>query len=455
MDNQPPPRTEGGLRHWRGRQWAVPLLIALLSFLWFWTFRANIWTGGDSEQWEREIHGGIWLRRRQMLSFATFQLAFQLFHPLLGWTAHLAMNLVSSLAGALAMVFGWFLVRDLPHRRWAFAILATGGYTALFYGHIETYAQPAAVFFLHLLSLKRVLEGRWPLWTVCATYSLFLWFHLLILFALPAFALFLAHRAVVGRHGLVEWRRAAIALLPGVLCWVVVSRFSLGEGELVGTNFVAPWREMILSPWVLFTHGHVPTKFGFAFHTGGITAALVPLIGWGMIRRGGVDRFSAIVLVYLGCFLGKTLIWHPDMAETDWDLFAFPWILTTVLAAFHVMALPGRAVWVGLILGAQVFLLITRPIQWAEIDQRATARLVVRMEEAPPGTRVLLDDRVVVERPLRKIRRGGHTLRVMIPGGGAPVHRAFHVRGGESFLLMIEGDRVTLREEPRGNAPAN
>lgn len=241
---------------------------------------------------------------------------------------------------------------------------------------------------------------------------------------------------------------AAIALLPGALCWVLVSWFTVGAGELVGNNFVAPPREMLLSPWVLFTHDHVPTKFGFAFHAGGLTAAAIPLIGWALARRGGGGTFSLFLLLYLFCFLGKTLVWHPDMAEEDWDLFVFPWIVTTVLAAFHVMSLPGRAVWMGAVLGAQIFLLITRPIHWAEVDRRGTAALIVHQEEAPPGTQILLNNRLALDRPLRTIGEGGHFIRILLPGSGERIYRAFHVRGGESFVLTVGRDGVELREDP-------
>lgn len=437
------PDENSGIRVRRVLPW---VLIPLLGFLWFWFFRTNAWTGGDSEQWEREIFGGMWFRRRQMLSFAGFQLGFQIFHPLFGWTAHRAMNFVSCLAGAITLLLFWRLVFDRRHGKWEFAILATGGFTALFYGHIETYAQPTAAFFLHLLAIKRVCQRRWELWTVPLTFSVMVWFHLLILFATPALLLFLIREARLQGLKIDQIRKAFICLLPGAFCVFLVGKLHFGYGEFMGSNFVAPPREMLVRPWVTLTHNHVPTKIWFAWFNGGVTALVSLAIIWRLLHRWRVHRFSLYVTAYLACFIGKTLIWHPDMGIDDWDLFTWPWMLTTLLVALHVMTMPGRAILVGLVLGAQVALLIARPIQWAEINRRELATVELRMEAGDPtGFRVLLNDRLMLDRPLRTIPLGGHHIRIIGPDF-QPTFRAFYVHGGEHFQILVDDDSVVLRE---------
>ncbi|MCC5875182.1 MAG: hypothetical protein JJU11_03080 [Candidatus Sumerlaeia bacterium] len=439
----PSPITKSGLPIQKYLPW---VLIPLLGFLWFWFFRTNAWTGGDSEQWEREIFGGMWFRRRQMLSFAGFQLGFQVFHPLFGWTAHRAMNFVSCLAGAITLLLFWRLVYDRRHWKWEFAILATGGFTALFYGHIETYAQPTAAFFLHLLSIKRVCQRRWGLWTVPLTFSIMVWFHLLILFATPALLLFLAREIRLQKSDMATIRKAAIFLLPGALCVYLVGKLSFGYGEFMGSNFVAPPREMLLRPWVTLTHNHVPTKIWFAWFNGGVTALVSLAIIWRLLNRWRVHRFSLYVTAYLACFIGKTLIWHPDMGIDDWDLFTWPWMLTSLLVSLHIMTMPGRVVLMGLVLGVQVALLIARPIQWAEINRREVATISIDIDvEDISRYRILLNDRLMLQRPLRTIPRGGHHVRIISPDF-TPSFRAFYVEGGEHFVVEVRGDSVSITQ---------
>jgi hypothetical protein len=339
----------------RRREFWWWLAIGLLSFLWFWFWRSNVLSGGDSEQWEREIGAGVWLRKRQMLSFATLQLAYRLGRVLFEASPHRAISFVSCLAGALAVLVLWRMFRGRPHTSVAILVTATAGFATLFYGHVETYAQPVAALLFHLLTLQRVTEGRWRPWTAVATFGLALAFHLVALFALPALALFLIcelRRPAVSRR---DWRNVLLAAIPAGLFWLAITRRHYGGGELVGPHFIQPLGELIRHPWYVFTRNTAAEKWLFVIWNGGVTPFFALWIFARAIRprRQGKKRdpLTLTLLAYFVCFLGFFAVWNPDAQTRDFDLFCFPWVIASVAVSRRVMELPARAVWVGLILG--------------------------------------------------------------------------------------------------------
>ena len=431
-------------------QWWLWILIPVAGFVWFWIFRSNQWSGGDSEYWEREIANGIWLRKRQMLSFAVMQGAHQLTGLLWGWwSARRAINAISCVAGALVLLIAWRLLRDGKHPGWALAVFATGGYMTLFYGHLETYSQAIAALLFHLLAVQRTLERRWRPWTIVATFGLALWFHLIALFTLPALAvvLFCEMRARGGGTRR-EWGAIGLAALPTVALWSALTWFHWGAGELVGeARFIAPPLELIRRPWIVFTQNWVAMKGRFLFWNGGAAVvAGVWIMARGLARRKTwrgeeADRFLIYLAGYFLCFLIHFAIWVPDAADFDWDLFAFPWVLTGLIAARHVMDLRWRSVWVGLILGVNCFLFLTRTVMFADLGERATGTIVLERSPEVEQCIVVLDDRIFLRAVNRYIPGGTHIVKVFVPPRTKD-QIVLVVQGGECYRLSISNEGI-------------
>jgi hypothetical protein len=410
--------------------------IPLAAFAWFWLWRSGVWCGGDSEHWEREINHGVWLRRRQMLSFASFQFVFTLGQWLGGWwSARGAIHLVSCAAGALALLPLWRLLRGRPQAPLAFAIVATAGFTTIFYGHIETYAQPVAALLLHLLALWRTHQRRWRPWTVAATFCLVMVFHLVILFALPATLVILAYEI---RRRDDPWREAfavALAALPGLLFWVGISRYMLGEGELVGPHFAALLGEILRRPWVLLSAPSNPLKLNFMFWDGGAAVLVALGVFARALRRPLRESFTTILFLYFLCFMGFFAIWNPDAGERDFDLFCFPWVIATLAAAWHAGELPWRPVLVGVILGVNAWLFLTRTAVFADLPNRGAGTILFEHTMPADSALVMLDDSFRIFPTNRGVPAGGHVVRATI--GPRVWRRALNLRPGETVRLRL------------------
>jgi hypothetical protein len=432
------------------------ILIPVVSFAWFWYWRSIQWSGGDSEQWEREINFGIWWRKRQMFSFGCMQLAFQITHRLWGWNALLAINAVSCLAGSLTLLCIWRLFRGRPHAAWSFALVATAGFTTLFYGHIETYAQSVAALCFHLLALERTVTGKWKPWTIVLSWCLMMTFHLSAIFILPAIfpiALIEVRRQKLGFPQLLEVFKAAV---PGALFWYAVyGPLDWGGGEVVGPHFICPLEKLLAEPWVIFTDEHLKVKFWFLVWNGGVAGFLA----YGLFARelfpGRRDRFTLYLLAYFLCYMGFYAIWNPEMGERDFDLFSFPWVIAVVAVARQLMPGRGRAFWVGLILGFNVYLWITRPAVFADRAHHGCGTILFKNLGISSERPVMLDERMYLRPVNRSVPEGTHRVSVFFKTGR--VDRIVNMRPGETWLIRGYNGRLELLppEWDRIEAPAN
>ncbi len=362
-------------------------LIPLIGFAWFWLFRSNQWSGGDSEYWERMIHDGQWLRRRQMLSFAVIQAVHQLTNHLAGWNARLAMNFTSCLAGSVALLLAWMLVRDRSRPVTGFMIFATGGFTTVFYGHIETYALPMAALLFHLLAIRRVLERCWSVCTLPLTFSLVMSFHLIILFALPAAVFVCLTEGRIRRLDGRGWMQVTVSSIPILIIWWIVGHTNLGTGELVGPHMIGePWTEILGSPSLLLTQPWFYAegdyvKWKYVFWNGGL-AGIVGALSLLKNSRGGLmllrwrpfvdssrhvidGRYDFHLLLYFACFAGHFLVWRPSAWWYDFDLFSFPFMLACLAVGLRPTALPRlKNCLVIAMCGVMLSLLVWRPGEW-------------------------------------------------------------------------------------------
>ena len=443
VDAIPPGGEPERLWFGRSREFWLWILIPVVSFAWFWFWRSSQWSGGDSEQWEREINNGVWWRKRQMFSFGCMQLAFQITNWLWGWTALMAINAVSCLSGSLTLLCVWRLFRGRPYAGWSFALVATAGFTTLFYGHIETYAQPVAALFLHLLALERTIAGKWRPWTLVLTWCLMMAFHLAAIFLLPAFVCIVLIEVRRQKLGLPEIREVIKAFIPGALfLYAVYGPLDWGGGELVGPHFICPLDKLLTHPWVIFTDEHLGVKFWFLVWNGGVAGLLVFWVFARELFPGRRDRFTLCLLAYFLCFMGFYAIWHPEAGELDFDLFCFPWVIAVVAVARHVMMLRGRGFWVGLILGVNLYLWSTRPLVCANIGHRGTGTILFERLGIPKERLVLLDERIRLRPVNRYVMEGMHQVSGYF--GLKRVNRIINMRPGETWLVREKDGKLEI-----------
>lgn len=421
------------------RYWLAIAAVFFGSLLWFWFFRSNGFTGGDSEQWEREVVLGRWFRRRQMLSFASMQLGYQLMHALAAWPGWLAINLVSSLFGAGAMVAIWLYFEGMRHRLALFLLTATTGWTAVFYGHIETYAQPACAMLWHLLAVKRVLQGRWPLWSASFTWALWPWFHLVALFSFPAHGIFMVRR----------WRAAelnpfcaAAAYLPVVaLALLFLFHRDNVPGEFIGALIFGRMQEAVSDPAELWGFLDLYEKAWFFLWNGGVAGILALGILPLALRPGAGERLQTLA-GYLICYLFFFLIWEPHRGLPDWDLYIFPFVVGGLLAGERVMDIPGRAAWIGLIAGVNLYTLILRPIQWAEVSWRGSGVVAIIPAWEGRNPIMLIDDRTPLMPVNYYVPRGVRKIRVNSVSSETSIVSFLSVEPGQVTLLLIDDTQI-------------
>src|SRR5208283_3388886 len=76
-----------------------PYLLSLLFFILFWFFRSIEKYEGSGDLWIRDVEGGIWFRKRRMLSFFVYQLTYKVMNPLFHWDGRWVISFISCLAG--------------------------------------------------------------------------------------------------------------------------------------------------------------------------------------------------------------------------------------------------------------------------------------------------------------------------------------------------------------------
>lgn len=418
-------------------------MIPLIAFLWFWFWRAHQWTGGDSEQWEREIHGGVWLRKRQMLPFGFMQATYQITNRLMGWPAFRAINFISCLSGAVAMLACWRHFHDRRDAYWAIAIIGSAGFTTIFYGHIETYAQPVAALLFHFLALRRYLQNRWPLWSVTATFSLVVWFHLVILYALPVLLLAIGFSYREKPFERKEIFRLILSLAPIGLLLIIFKFTNWGKGEFIGPHFIVPFKELMRRPWVMFTHRHLATKFWFFVWNGGIAGALGLGIFVRSINRKGRISFILWLFLYFLCFMVFTLVWNPDAGIRDFDLFCFPWVVAVLAFAEEAMTLPLRSIVIGLALGFNIFLFLTRTVVFADLENRHYGAIDISMAQGTDQFFILMDQRKKLSERNDFVPTGSHEI-VVVPTL-KNWRCAINVKKGERYLFEFDGENFQFK----------
>ncbi len=389
-------------------------ILAVLSFAVFWSLRAVALTGGDSDQWCREIEQGLWWRKRQMLSFALMQLNYQWTHFLWQWDGRLAINLTSCMAGA-AFVYGTWGLLGGEKRRWtALALVYTAGFMQLFFGHLETYACPMACMIFFLLAVRRYLLGQTRAIAVAGIYSLGIFFHLIFWFLFPLFAVMLWHSPERQRDA----RQFLYGLLPAVILtiWMFIDPY-FGFGEMIGDRFMPLWRVEVgmKKHYAFFSWTHIFDWLWFIWNACHLQIFVVIIgIACKKLRRG---KWQNILLAATLCFLIFTWIWHPDAKRLDWDLFSFIG-LPIALMAVEVASQNNKRLWhtaIAITILISACFLMTKVIGAARLGARGEGMVIV--QPAPDNRAdisIIALDGHSKSREIHHVLEGAHEIRIYL-----------------------------------------
>jgi hypothetical protein len=416
--------------------------IYALIFGWLWFWRSGVFSGGDSEQWIRMIDGGAWFQENQPLPFFLIQLVFRVIHFAFGGTAQMAFGIVSCAAGVIAAGLLVKLIEEYEAFGWRLAIVLTAGFTTIFYGHLETYATPAAAMIFHFYCVRRSLDETGSVVAIPLSYGLFLASHLLALFVFPA--LLAVTVLEIRRRGTDASRIPRVAVAFGLIfaLWFVISQIGEGRSHDASTYVMRTLRRFVANPADTLPRFELPLKARFAFWNAGIAplALIVFLSSWRdpMARRLGL---------YFACFLAFTILWRADRGVTDFDLHAFPWIVATLLAAILWKPRPAsRAIAVAILL-VNAGLWVTRTAVYADLPNRGSATLWVHHPPGEEAATLLLDERLRLRSRNRFLPPGDHTLTYIAPNGAQRLDIRFE-HGGR-YEVSVEGGRLTFRKMQR------
>ncbi|MCX7918771.1 MAG: hypothetical protein N3A72_03990 [bacterium] len=388
---------------------ATPYLISLAYLLCCWLFRSYELDGGDSDQWMRETEGGIWFRKREMLSFFMFQAVYQITNRLWHWDGRLTINLVSCLAGAIFIFFLYKLCIQLKKGWIPFSLVMTTGMTVLFFGHIETYAQVVAasmVFFYYLIQyLEHRVDARYPAFF----YSLAAMFHLQasLLFPVIPVAWYLNGRK---KQDIIHW---IFGLLPFGLFWLAI-RLGIGEGELFNNIYWVTFtpRPDRQEPYWLFSRTHVYEFVWFLYRIAAITTPMLIVLVY-KFRKKIVNEPTLTVLLIASIILFVFMFfYYPHKSFADWDLFSLYGLPSTLLVGYLLLRV-NRAKEITVIL-LVISLGVISPIiiKRAKLGQRGTGTIIIK--NVPEEAIVLLDD--YLKKPeIYYVLQGKHTVRVLNP----------------------------------------
>ncbi len=300
-----------------------PILLCALLFLFFWLYRSQIYSG-DGDQLERMVSAGIWMVQTELASHAIFQIAHRIF-KYFSWDTFSAINLVSCLAGAVAvwvlLKFNSAFVRLNP--LWALGLFFSSGFSLLCIGHTEYYTLFLATMLYYGYAGVGYLRGRFTSLHVSLAFSVALWMHLGICFALPSLLILpILKKQPKDYSGILSGLTLSLAAF-----FIKFFHLLIGiqiQGLSPGKNYIP----LFVNPkgvcfYTMFEWGHF-IDLGYAW----VMRSWIfwPVLLW-FIARGGLrtllkpDRL--FLLIYTLGFSFFILTWHPNLGiHQDWDLFA-------------------------------------------------------------------------------------------------------------------------------------
>jgi hypothetical protein len=227
-----------------------------------------------------------------------------------GWSPAECIALSSSLAGGVFLAGLWYLSRDW--RVWLVVLVSK--FSFVFLGHVEHYAWPYALSLWVFVLLQKESEGGVERKWIWALLALATFCHPMVLMVWPGvlWALYPFDRA--------KATEILVALLIFAGVWNVLMLVGKAGG-LPQSVWVLPLFSVgeTLARYPLFSWIHFRELLLFHLFTLPIGLVLLLVWGWKEWRgwRGGLILTAGIALLW-------SLVWHPGMGASDWDLFAWP-----------------------------------------------------------------------------------------------------------------------------------
>jgi len=420
--------TGEGCRRWL---WSVcgTAILFLVALAWYWFWRPyGLWYGGDSEYLDRQVNGGLWFRKRELLAVAAMQLSRQIVTLHLGWPVSWAISLVSCLAGATATAVLWRYARDFEHRVLTFVLVLSSGYLLLFHGSIESYALPTCLLAVWILAIHRVDGGKWPTWTIPFAFAGMFWCHVIALFLFPSLVLSAwLYRNRIREEG---WGYWLLALFGAGWVYVFTDILNIGEGlGFEGTfHLFADSGEKEFGPFLSLKHIEIKACFLW------VGAHLSLPFALAAVWRNRSNREVQQVATMAVCGLVFWAVFHPDTGYRDWDLFLLPSLPVAVLGARFVARSPRRVLFTTVWVVAFFAVWTPRVPYWARLSERGLAEVAV--SNFPEDRTVKLDNRYVVPGSRFRTQGGEHSLSVL-KRGELTTTTTFAVSPGDEIELDL------------------
>ncbi len=391
---------------------AVGVALALIALVIFWSLRAVEMTGGDSDQWCREIETGYWFRKRQMLSFALMQLTYKITNGLFAWDGRWAVNATSCVVGAFFVYFAWRLL-GWGRARWlALGLLFSAGFMQLFFGHLETYALPMTVLLCLLLTIRRYFAGRARAIHVGALFSLGVASHLVFWFLVPVFGTVLRHSHRKAKDLL----EIVVGVTPALLLtYALWGPYRIGRGEMIGDRLM-PLLHVdpgLAKRFAYLSWEHLHEWLWFAWNASHVALPIVIVLF--LLRRLPRGPWDEVLRTTIVCFLVFTFVWHPDAGRLDWDLYSFTGLPIALLAGQAVRGWRFR--WsipiVSAMIAVSTVLLMVKVVDAARLGARGEGTVIISFDPSNRAeiTTIVLDGRSK-KREIPHVLEGTHTVMV-------------------------------------------
>ncbi len=387
----------------------LPWLLPGMFFLVFWFFRSVQLGEGSADLWLREVEGGVWFRKRRMLSFFLYQLSYKTGGYLLGWDGRYAMHFLACLAGSIFVYYLYRICERWGVKGWIpFGLVMSSGFTVLFYGFLETYAlviAASAMFFYYLFGY---CEGKNSPLAPALAYSLAAWCHLQVGFYFPVLVLawwLKGHK----RDEIITWVQG---LIPLAVLMMGITWLNWGAGDFFENIH---WMSFHPQPGRPEDYTYLGKAYwkNILYFQCRISLFSIPLLLLLPLVHGkrawNPVEVPLLLLATLGT-LGLMLTHYPDNNPQVWTVFALYGFPATLLAGYWLMKTPYASIPSLLMIGISFFLTGRYLIQNSQLFHRGEGQIV--LEKVPSDALILLDG--YQKKPsVSHILEGTHVLKII------------------------------------------
>ncbi len=321
-------------------QLLVYALVAVAFVGLFWLFRSQFLNPDGrllTLKIPRDVAAtGAHLKHDEIMELFVHSRFWYLANRRLGWSVVKSYQVLSVLAGGLAVFLLLMLTRLLLPRRslMLFLLMISAGYMQLFFGDVENYTLVTTLMLFYLLASHLFLSGRASIVVPSAILAVAICFHVLAGWLLPslAYLYFLAaqrrqFRAMAGGIAL------STLIVVGTLLAFHFSGLLPIQG-LLTSHLAGDGRGYsgMLAPLSIQYYWEIANLL-FLLFPGAIL--ILPLLAFGRIGR---EREVVFLGVAGGCMLAFMLVWRAGLGVYyDWNLFAPGMIPLALLCFYHLL----------------------------------------------------------------------------------------------------------------------